>query len=249
MHFQNPIPSPAFLQKLYEDIYKKKYNLICAESAFTDYNHLQEEKRIAAIEKFKPGGRLLDVGASTGFFLKSLLKHKKWDGEGVEYSRGAVAKRVDKKIKIYTGDIFSKKIPNHAYDVVTMHSVFEHVPNPLETLQEVRKKLKDEGLFVFNVPNMSSLEYFEYKKLRKSFPGFIFEHLFYYNPQSITLLLEKTGFRVVKMTSRHYSTLHMPPKRPLIGLFTFPQKLFLEYTELGGALKKGNILYVYAVKK
>lgn len=167
----------------------------------------------------------------------------------MEYSKRAIVSRIDKKLKIYEGDIFNKKIPNNFFDVVTMHSVLEHVPDPLKTLLEINKKLKKNGMFVFNVPNMSSLEYKQYKMLNKPFPGFIFEHLYYYSPKSISLLLGKAGFKVVNMTSRHYSTLHVPPKRPFIGLFTFPQKLFLEYTDIGGSLKLGNILYIYAVKE
>lgn len=129
-----------------------------------------------------------------------------------------------------------------------MHSVLEHLPNPMGTIKQVNKKLKKGGYFIFNIPNMDSFEYKFFLFLHKDFPGFIYEHLFYYNPQVITEMLEKNGFMVIFITSRHYSTFRLPPKRPLIGWVTFWFKLFLEYTDVGGRLKKGNIIYVYAKK-
>lgn len=66
--FQNPMPDPKYLEKLYDDIYKKKYNLICAEEAFTRYNPKQEEKRLRAIEEYKKGGSSLMLALQPDFF-------------------------------------------------------------------------------------------------------------------------------------------------------------------------------------
>jgi SAM-dependent methyltransferase len=129
-----------------------------------------------------------------------------------------------------------------------MHSVLEHIPDINPTMKAIRKKLKKEGIFVFSVPNISSFEFFLYKLLRKPFAGFIYEHLYYFTPKSVSILLAKNGFKTLLMTSRHYATLKLPPRRPLIGWLTFPFKLLLEYTDLGGILRKGNIIYVYAEK-
>lgn len=249
LFFQNPMPTRKYLKKLYEDIYNKKCNLVSAESAFEEKNIKQEQKRIKEIEKFKNGGRIIDIGASTGFFLAEIQKRKNWVPFGVEYSKKAVQKALrEYGIRLLHGDIHSNRISDNFFDVVTMHSVLEHIPNISKTLKGVNRKLKKGGLFVFNVPNIWSFEYYLYKFLGKPFPGFIFEHLYYFTPKLITNILEKNEFRVVHITSRHHSTLRFPGVRPFIGLLTFFPKLFLEYTSLGGKLKFGNIMYVYAKK-
>lgn len=246
--FQNPIPSQKDLQQFYKKIYEKECNFPSAEQAFEEIDEKQERKRFQEINQYKKKGRLLDVGASTGFFLSEVKKHKNWSAYGVEYvEKAAKIARKRFELNMYTGEIFD--VPqNNYFDVVTMHSVLEHLPDPIKAIREVHKKLKKNGLFVFNVPNIESFEYLLYKSLHKPFPGFIYEHLYYYTKRSLEMLLTNNGFKIRKITSRHYSHLSLPPKRPLIGLVTFPPKLFLEYTNLGGSFNLGNVLYVYAEK-
>lgn len=247
LFFQNPIPCKKDLENFYDSVYKKECNFSLTEKSFQNFNNMQEENRVKKIEKFIRKGKLLDVGASTGFFV-SVAKKRGWKVMGVEYSKEAV--RIAKEkfgIFLVNGEITSNKIPNNYFDVVTMHSVLEHLPDLEETVKEVNKKLKKRGYFVFNVPNVKSFEYSFYKMLKRKFPGFIFEHLYYFNPDNIELLMERNGFSIKKMTSRHFSRYNLP-LRPLIGLATFMPKLFLEYSDIGGILKKGNIIYVYAQK-
>lgn len=247
--FQNPMPTSRFLKKFYEGIYKKEYNLKSTETAFLKKDKVQEVMRLGDIEKYKKGGRILDVGASTGFFLSEVKKRKHWFGYGVEYSRKAV--KIAKKkygIELIEGELSHSLLPKNFFDVITMHSVVEHVPDPQDLLKQAHKKLKKGGLLVFNVPNISSFEYGVYKLLHKPFAGFIFEHLYYFTPKSINILLKKNRFKILTVTSYHHSSLSLPPKRPFMGILTFFPKLFLEYTSWGGLLKKGNIMYIYAEK-
>ncbi len=246
--FQNPIPSVKDLKVFYNSIYKKEGIAYSTEKAFESFDPKQEIGRLKAIKKYKKGGTLLDVGASSGFFLKNIKGDKKWKLNGVEYSLAAVEKAKENGVSVMHGDISSPLIKNNFYDVITMHSVLEHIPNPHEYVAQVHRKLKKNGIYVVSVPSVDSVEYYIYKLLYKNFPGFIREHIFYYTPYSFKLLLETNGFTILKLTSRHYSTLSLPPRRPLIGWLTFFPKLFLEYTDIGGNFKKGNILYAYAKK-
>lgn len=246
--FQYPFPSKLKLKRFYKALYEGKSMLISTEKAFEKYNKNQEIGRIQEIENFKKGGALLDIGASSGFFLKALSHRKNWNAKGIEISPAAVQKAKQNKVDVIRGDIFTGKIKNKTYDVITMHSVLEHIDNPDAHIKEIHKKLKEKGVVVVSVPNVRSFEYFFYKLLHKKFAGFISEHIFYYTPKSITILLESNNFEIKKITSRHFSTLSLPPKRPLIGWLTFFPKLFLEYTDLGGKLLFGNIIYVYAEK-
>lgn len=249
LFFQNPMPSKHFLKNVYKKIYKKQYNLILAEEAFEKKNEKQELKRIQEIEKYRKGGNLLDIGASTGFFLSEVAKKKHWKAYGVEYVKEAALKAKKAfSLDIISGEVNDARLPNEYFDVITMHSVLEHIPNVEETIKIVNNKLKHEGLFVFNVPNIRSFEFYLFKLLHKSFPGFIFEHLYYFNTDVITSFLKRNGFEIITITSRHYSTLRFPSFRPFINWLTFLPKVFLEYTDIGGKLKFGNILYIYAKK-
>lgn len=246
--FQDPIPKKKDLNVFYENIYGGKYNLKSTVEAFLNPDEKQEEGRIKEIEKFKKKGKILDVGTSSGFFLKKIKENRNWIGYGIEYSRSAAKTAINEGLNIKIGEITNEEFPDNYFDIITMHSVLEHIPDIKPTLGAVRSKLKKGGLFVFNVPNISSFEFSIYKFLQKPFAGFIYEHIYYFTPKSIKTLLENNGFEILSMTSRHYSPLQLPPLRPFIGLLTFLPKLFLEYTSIGGELKMGNILYIYAKK-
>lgn len=246
--FQYPFPSRLILKTFYKKLYEEKNMLQSTEKAYEEYNKKQEVKRMQDIEKIKKGGALLDIGASSGFFLKAIRDRKNWEARGIELSGIAVKKAQQNKVEVIQGDIFSKKIKNDSFDVITMHSVLEHIENPNKQIQTIYKKLKTGGILVVSVPNIRSFEYTLYKIFHKKFAGFILEHIFYYTPKSIKILLEENNFKIKKITSRHFSTLSLPPKRPLIGLLTFLPKLILEYTDIGGKLLLGNIMYIYAEK-
>ena len=249
---QEPMPTVSFLKNEYKKIYSSKKKDSSTEKAFYEFDRRQEKGRIKEIQKFKKGGSLLDVGASSGFFIKVLSQDKRWNAIGLEYSLPAVKEARKNEIDLIHGDIFSShlssKINSGQFDVITMHSVLEHVPDPNSCLKEIHNNLKKTGLLVFSVPNIRSFEYFFYKKIGKRFPGFIDEHIYYFTPHSISIILKNQGFTIKKITSRHYSTIHFPSRRPLVGWITFPVKLLLEYTQFGGSFKIGNLLYVYAEK-
>lgn len=247
--FQHSLPSKAFLKKFYHQLYQHKKGLPSTLNAYEQFHPEQEEARINAIEKYIKGGKLLDIGASSGFFLHQLSKHPNWKGYGVELSISAVKKAKDDfGLEITHGDIFNPHIKNNFFDVITMFSVLEHIPNIHETLDMVYKKLKPNGWFIFTVPNISSFEYAIYHILKKDFPGFIFEHIYYFTPRAVDELLQRHKFTLRYMTSRHYSHLPLPSPRPLIGLSMYTAKLVFEYTGIGGLLQIGNVLSIYAQK-
>lgn len=217
--------------------------------AFEQKDEKQESMRIRKIEQFVKGGKLLDVGASSGFFLSEVKKRSNWRIYGIEYAKEA-ARIANKQyqLQLIEGELETAKLPNNYFDVITMHSVLEHISSPVHAIKIVWKKLKRNGLFVFNVPNLHSFEFCLFTMLGRTSPGFIFEHLYYFTPGLVKNILSDNGFVTLDITSRHYSTLRLPPRRPVIGVITFLPKLFLEYTDIGGSLKIGNILYVYAKK-
>ena len=248
--FQHPLPSEAFLKKFYHQLYSTKRGLSSTLNAYEQFHPEQEEARINTIEKYIRGGTLLDIGASSGFFLHQLSKHPNWKGYGVELSISAVKKAKDDfGLEITHGDIFNPHIKNNFFDVITMFSVLEHIPHVHETLDMVYKKLKPNGWLIFTVPNISSFEYAIYHLLKKDFPGFIFEHIYYFTPRAVDKLLRRHKFALRRMTSRHHSHISLPSPRPLVGLPIYTAKLAFEYTGIGGLLQIGNILSIYAQKK
>ncbi len=96
-----------------------------------------------------PSGRLLDVGCSSGHFLKVALDHG-YDIHGVE-PNPEMAKFATESLKlpkIQCGTLHAAHYPDASFDAVTLWDVLEHVEDPGGILEEVRRVLRPGGWLV-----------------------------------------------------------------------------------------------------
>jgi SAM-dependent methyltransferase len=137
-------------------------------------------------------GKLLEVGCGDGYFLADAARHG-WDVYGNDFDEVAIARaRANGLDQVQVGDLTQANYPADAFDAVVMSNVLEHLPNPIETLQECRRVLKPGGRLISITPNSDSLG-------RKLF-GVDWRgwepprHLFIYNNSSSKVLARRTGF-------------------------------------------------------
>lgn len=141
-------------------------------------------------------GNLLDVGAATGYFMQ-IAEKRGWRTEGIDISEYASGVAKQKGLRVNQGKIGEVTLAADFYDVVTMWDVIEHVENPKKDLLEVSRVLKKGGYVALNTPNSGSL----YAKIMgKRWHLFVPpEHIWYFNPRSMNMLLTKNGFEVVEI--------------------------------------------------
>ncbi len=147
--------------------------------------------------------RLLDVGAANGFFL-TVCNDEGIEAEGIEISQEAVdwAEKLGRKVMCSTIEDFKT---NQRYEVVSALDVLEHIPRPVEFIQNVRELLVERGIFLINVPYEGS---FSAKLSGKKWHAFLPpEHWFYFNKKSLRQILENNGFEVIdsKVISKSFS--------------------------------------------
>lgn len=109
------------------------------------------------LSEFGSRGRLLDVGCGRGLFLK-LAQEKGWKVEGVDVSRHAAEYgRRSLGIEVRTGTLEEAAFRSQSFDAVTLWDCLEHVDDPLGTLREVHRVLRERGRCLVLTPNMDSL--------------------------------------------------------------------------------------------
>jgi 2-polyprenyl-3-methyl-5-hydroxy-6-metoxy-1,4-benzoquinol methylase len=143
----------------------------------------------------KPGKKLLDLGCGPGFFLKS-AEQAGWTAEGVEISPIATdyANKVV-KVKVQNSSLEKVHFPEENFDVITLLDVIEHLRDPLQTLREIHRILKQDGVLLLNTPDLNSLSrFFLGKDWAVLSPA---EHLFNFSQKTLELLLEKANFQIV----------------------------------------------------
>ena len=140
-------------------------------------------------------GKLLDVGAATGFFV-ALARERGFDARGVELSEYAASLGRQKGLDIETGTLADS---TGTYDAITMLDVIEHLPDPRADLKRAYALLRPGGVLVINTPDVGSL-------IARAF-GLHWhlivppEHLYYFDRKNLCALLEETGFRVELCTT------------------------------------------------
>jgi 2-polyprenyl-3-methyl-5-hydroxy-6-metoxy-1,4-benzoquinol methylase len=155
--------------------------------------------RVKVIGQHKTGGTLLDLGCSSGGFLKSVASPR-WQLYGIEMSE-TVARRAEAVTgaQVFVGDILDAPYAPSSFDVITCFHVFEHLYEPREVLKKVEAWLKPGGLFYLMVPNIDSAgaKVFNTYWYALELP----RHLSHFSPASLSAIARSVGLEVESLTT------------------------------------------------
>lgn len=182
------------------------------------------------------GGNILDIGCGLGFFLSAI--DSKWNKYGLETSNQSInfIKENFKDINIYHGTIEENDLKNDLrFDVIFFYHVIEHLHNPLQALDKIKKMLKTGGLLILGTPNNTSIcaRIFG-KNYRMLSPGHVFLTSY---KQMKKILLEK-DFSIEKEEFPFFKT----------DYFTFSNFLRLFLINKISPPFYGNLMTFYARK-
>jgi SAM-dependent methyltransferase len=160
-------------------------------------------KRTRFVTNYKKSGRLLDVGCSTGIFLNHIqenLNKSDWEIFGVEVNHEAAnAARLNFNLKVFTGTLEEANFPAAFFDAITLWDVLEHLHDPMSSLLEMCRILKVNGILVLRVPNLDSWWANLFGKYWAGLEPP--RHLYVFNQTTLSSLLEKSGFHVLKTST------------------------------------------------
>lgn len=196
--YLSPQPTPAELSVAYSDHYYgvagTKFRGM-AES-FIEFCRKARARRLA--RRLPAGASVLDIGCGNGGFLAALGSCGQFRLFGTELA-GASAQRAARRpeISLQIGTLLHDSFPAESFDLVTLFHVFEHLPEPQETLTIVHRILKPGGRLVMSFPNVSSTQarIFRAAWLHLDPP----RHLFLMPPQAFAKAAESLGFRVERV--------------------------------------------------
>ncbi len=198
-----------------------------------DRNYEYELKKI---KKFKPSGKLLDVGTNMGFFLRK-AKEIGFETEGVEPSPALSAiAREQFGLKIHTAFLQDVDLPEKNYDVITMIDVFEHVTDPKGMLNTCHHLLKDDGIVAIKVPNgdynmfKMKLAHLTSRKANMDIWD-LCEHVVHYTPKTFKRMIEESGFRIKSFFIP--LPIHSPIWANLVGhYYQYPSPFILDWKRI-----------------
>lgn len=139
-----------------------------------------------------PPGRLLEVGCASGAFLEH-MKGLGWAVEGLEFSEGAARQARAAGHKVHIGTIESVKGPVGPYDLIVGWMFFEHLHDPVKSLQILREWTAPGGWVAMSIPDAGSWEFRHFKS--RWFALELPRHLSHFTKKSIRLVLDRAGWK------------------------------------------------------
>lgn len=194
--FINPMPSAQDLSALYPDDYYS-YQTPAVESRVRRLARtILRYPRVYTLPDFDRPGTMVDVGCGAGHYLLE-MKRRGWTVYGVEPSRAAAEAGRRAGIEICVGELADAGFEDKTFDFVRSNHSFEHIPNPDDVLQQMRRIMKDDGKMFLGIPNFSGMWPAIYGKYWWNFGLPV--HTFNYTVKGITQAIERNGFKIERV--------------------------------------------------
>ena len=144
----------------------------------------------------------LDFGCGTGDFV-DFLNQKGWRSYGVEPSEKA-RNFIPTRKQLYASE---KELPQKLFDVIGLWHVLEHIPDPTQRLKELELYLKEEGVFVFALPNFKS---FDAKLYHNHWAAFdVPRHLWHFSATGINTLMQEMNYTLIEKRGLFFDALYV----------------------------------------
>lgn len=151
---------------------------------------------------------ILDAGCGDGLILKELQKISEAVIWGVDYNpwRLARAKKLAPQIHYKEASLDSLDFADEYFDVIVMNQVLEHIQEDEQVLKEMRRLLKNRGVFILGVPNEGCFlarlrNNLIQPEIRKNT-----DHVHFYTVGHLQNILRKNKFKIISIWQQSFFT-------------------------------------------
>ncbi len=192
--YQTPRPSLERLLGFYPADYHA--HRLPTSSLFRLLHRLQFGPRVRRYLRRagRTSGRVLDVGCGDGTLLRELSRRGSWELHGLDFNPDAIeaARHGEPPIQLFLGTLEDAPYEERRFDLIVMHHVLEHVPEPVTTLRRVLALLRPGGHVVGQLPNFASFERWATGRFWNGYHTP--RHMQCFTPSSLAGLLGRVGF-------------------------------------------------------
>ena len=191
--YENPRPSHDSWDLIYPATYGQYNPSLHKEKSLAKFMRKYGlKKRANFVKKYKPTGKLLDVGCATGDFLEEMQQQTGWDVFGIEPHTEASQYARSIGLNVQTGTLDDLQTSESKYDLITMWHVVEHLYDPKASLKIIHQLLKPNGIVILTTPNLNSLDAHLFGQYWTGFE--LPRHFYVFSKQTILELFRQTGF-------------------------------------------------------
>ncbi len=214
MGFYQAYPIPS--QEELDHYYREEYFQACKSASYS-HDYSEEEMQFILTQpvvadyvwkqaRNKPVGKLIDIGCGEGFFARYFYDNG-WEIECCDLSSFAIERHNPAILSFFTKNNIFKELDgkiadNKMFDFINLSNVLEHVREPINLLERVKKIMGKDSMLRIKVPNdFSTFQQILLDSSRISSeywfnpPG----HVNFFTKESLKEVLTSCGFRIVKV--------------------------------------------------
>lgn len=146
--------------------------------------------------------KVLDIGCGNGAFL-DFAREAGWQIAGADIKLSPDARALD--CPLWEGRLQAIDFGGERFELIRMNHVLEHTQDPLQELRICRDLLTPKGILYLSVPNITgvsarlkSLQSRLRLKAHRWRHYAAMHHLFFFSPETLCSLVERSGFRVLE---------------------------------------------------
>ena len=212
----DPQPSDQQLSQIYGQNYYLSTDPAQEDKVIEEMKHSSAITYLSVLQKYVKGNQpnLLEIGCGNGHFLAA-AKAAGFSVGGIEVNPAAVLKanrRLGEQA-VMEGELTDLKVSHMGkFDFCVLTDVIEHVRSPFGLLESIWYLLNPGGICFIVTPSLTS---WSARLLRRHWMEYKPEHLYYFSPSNIRLILQQCGFSEVDVTPNWktlnfgYINLHM----------------------------------------
>ena len=208
--YVNPRPSIEEMKELYEG--QETQIDLHAHLHRRDQKCIEARKQLKLIQKYRSGGRLLDIGSAAGYFLWE-ARQAGFEVQGLDLTHPFVQFSSEVLgIPTFEGTLRQANFPESSFDVIYHRNVLSHLAHPVEEFEIMHRLLAPGGVLVFETGNVAEMPAED--------AGFLElpDHLYHFSEVTILKLLHRTRFTHLK-THRYMLISQLPVIRKIKHAF------------------------------
>ena len=230
--FCSPRPKDELLSKYYNEFEAPKLWTKLLLEADTERKLLQYKPRVDKVmndiksDGSEKLGIALDIGAGSGAYALA-LKNSTMLEDVIAFDLSDECVRVcrEKGLKAESGQL--KDFGKDRFDFLCMNDLIEHLFDPIGLLKECFDIIRPGGYISIATPNG---EGFDFKILKEHTRNITPpEHLNYFNPVSIGILLKRAGFEIVRTDTPGFLDAQIVQKEKTLGFPLQENNEYLDY--------------------
>jgi len=197
--FLTPRICDDFLSTFYERDYRKLYG---SKDASDEAYLSRSLRRGESIVSFLSGKNItesvdkvaVEIGCGVGGILR-VIQNKGWSAVGCDYDADCIESAKESGINAFVGgieELIDRKIKA---DLIILSHVLEHLPDPVDFLQNVKRILSRDGVIYLEVPGLLNSKVNFFKSIQVA-------HLYYFDLDNLVRILRKQAFKWIMEMNR-----------------------------------------------